>query len=154
MERCPSDPPPFGQGGIAIHFLADARKSRSRNSFQTQGSTSFRMKNQVTFSHFSFSSCFARAICCRPLRGLCFGNINNACVPLALTVLGGRHELFPLTPPTLLSTAIRVRLKAPAGRQHKAQGVSPVYKAADVRTNLLMGRHFVLFTTIGAWLNG
>ena len=44
--------------------------------------------------------------------------------------------------------------QAPAGRQHIAQGVSPVYKAADVRTNLLMGRHFVLFTTIGAWLNG
>ena len=25
MERCPTDPPPCGQGGIAIHFLADAR---------------------------------------------------------------------------------------------------------------------------------
>jgi hypothetical protein len=27
MERCPSDPPPFGQGGIAIHSPAVAGES-------------------------------------------------------------------------------------------------------------------------------
>ena len=41
-------------------FPRFARESIFRKLLYTPGSTTFRMKNQVTLSHFSFSSCFAR----------------------------------------------------------------------------------------------
>jgi hypothetical protein len=41
MERCPSDPLPFGQGSIAIHSLASLGNPYFENSFTPRATLRF-----------------------------------------------------------------------------------------------------------------